>query len=185
MQSMMTLRKFKYIWLIFIGLIISFPVFAAQNFDLETVPFIDLKRYLGKWYEIASYYQRFQKDCVATTATYSLDEDGDIEVLNECRIKSFDGKIKTAKGTAKVVDKETNSKLKVSFFWPFYGKYWIIDLGQNYEFAVVSHPNREYLWILSRTPKMSESTYSEILKRLAEKGFDLTKLNLTPQPNSI
>ena len=155
---------------------------ASDEKELETVSFVDLNKYLGKWYEIASYYQSFQKDCVATTATYSLDEDGDIDVINECRLKTLDGKLKKADGYAKVVDKKTNAKLKVTFFWPFFGKYWIIDLGRNYEYAVVGHPNRKYLWILSRTPKMDKAVYDGILDRLKEKSFDLTKLNLTLQP---
>lgn len=157
---------------------------GASNLPLQTVPFVDLNRYLGKWYEIASYYQKFQKDCVATTANYSLRDNGDIDVLNECRLKTFDGKLKSAHGKAKVVDKDTNAKLKVSFFWPFYGKYWIIDLGENYEYAVVGHPNREYLWILSRTPTMDPATLNGIRARLTEKHFDLSKLNMTPQPTS-
>lgn len=154
----------------------------ASEAPLETVPFVDLNRYLGTWYEIASFYQRFQKDCVATKATYTLRDEETIDVLNECRIKSFDGKLKTAKGTAKVVDKETNAKLKVTFFWPFYGKYWIIDLGKDYEYAVVGHPNREYLWILSRTPTLKPEVLNAIRARIRQKGFDLEKLNMTPQP---
>lgn len=149
---------------------------------LETVPQVDLNRYTGKWYEIASYYQQFQKNCVATSATYTLRVDGDIDVLNECRLKTFDGKLKVAKGKGVVTDKDTNSKLKVSFFWPFYGKYWIIELGENYEYAVISHPNREYLWILSRTPKMDPEILDGIRQRLEQKKFDLSKLNMTPQP---
>lgn len=154
----------------------------SKQIPLETVPRVEINRYLGKWYEIASFYQSFQKDCVASTATYSLRDDGSIDVLNECRLKTFDGKLKTAKGKAVVTDTKTNSKLKVSFFWPFYGKYWIIDLGSNYEYAVVSHPSRNYLWILSRTPTLDKITLDEILSRLEQKHFDLSKLNMTPQP---
>lgn len=156
----------------------------AKDTPLETVPSVDLNRYLGTWYEIASYYQKFQKDCVATKATYTLKKNGDIDVLNECRLLTFDGELKTANGTAKIVDKKTNAKLKVSFFWPFYGKYWIIDLGPNYEYAVVGHPNRKYLWILSRSPSLDQATLDGIRSRIAEKGFDLSKLNMTPQPKN-
>lgn len=162
--------------------VVSSKTWANEDAPLNTVKYVELSRYVGKWYEIASFYQRFQKDCVASTANYTLREDGDIDVLNECRIKSFDGKIKQAKGKAKVEDKTSNAKLKVSFFWPFWGKYWIIDLGENYEYAVVGHPNRKYLWILSRTPKMEETTFNAILERLKEQHYDLSKLNKTPQP---
>lgn len=169
--------------LIFVLSVIFFQVAVAEDLpELQTVKSVDLNRYVGKWYEIASFYQRFQKGCVASTALYSLREDGDIDVLNECRLKTFDGKLKKAKGKARVVDTITNAKLKVSFFWPFWGKYWIIDLGENYEYAVVGHPSRDYLWILSRTPTLDENVLSGILERLKSQHYDLSKLNKTPQP---
>ena len=95
---------------------------------LQVVPRVDLNRYLGTWYEIALFPQRFQEGCVATQATYTLLEDGRIGVLNQCRKGGFEGNLSTAKGKAWVVEKETNAKLKVRFFWPFSGDYWIIDL---------------------------------------------------------
>lgn len=144
--------------------------------------FVDPKLYIGKWYEIASFPQSFQKGCVATSATYTLRDDGDIDVLNECRLNSFDGQPKSAKGKAKIVDKKTNSKLKVTFFWPFYGQYWIIDLGTNYEYAVVGHPSRNYLWILSRTKKLDPVLLKKIIERIKAMQFDVTRLNMTPQP---
>ena len=152
---------------------------AADN--LQTVPKVEVQRYLGRWYEIARYPNRFQKDCASgVTADYSLRSDGKITVLNQC--KKADGKNKTAKGKAKIVDKSTNAKLKVTFFWPFYGDYWIIDLGEQYDYAVVSEPSRKYLWILSRTPTLSDSTYEAILRRLRTNGFDPSRLMRTRQP---
>lgn len=152
---------------------------------LEVVPQVDLSRYTGTWYEIARFPHRFQEGCVATKATYTLREDGKVDVLNECRTESIDGSVRTAKGTARVVDKKSNAKLKVTFFWPFYGDYWIIDLGENYEYAVVGHPGRNYLWILSRTPSMDDALYNQILERLQkEKAYDTSKLIKTVQPNS-
>jgi apolipoprotein D and lipocalin family protein len=148
---------------------------------LEAVPFVDLTRYIGQWYEISRYPHRFQEGCVGSRATYSMREDGKIAVLNECYEGSFSGKLRNAKGTAKVVDKKSNAKLKVSFFWPFSGDYWIIDLGKDYEYAVVGHPSRTYLWILSRTKKMDKKLYKEILERLEAKGYDTTKLISTRQ----
>ena len=148
---------------------------------LEVVPFVDLSRYAGQWYEIARFPHRFQKGCVGSKAEYSLRTDGRIDVLNECHEGSFSGKIKNAKGKARIVDNKTNAKLKVSFFWPFSGDYWIIDLGKDYEYAVVGHPDRSYLWILSRTNKMDETIYQEILGRIKKRGFDVTKLIRTPQ----
>ncbi|MCX7792940.1 MAG: lipocalin family protein [Thermodesulfovibrionales bacterium] len=148
---------------------------------LEVVPFVDLTRYTGVWYEISRYPHPFQEGCVGSRATYTLRKDGKIDVINECYDGSFSGKLRRVKGTAKVIDKSTNARLKVSFFWPFYGDYWIIDLGKNYEYAVVGHPTRKYLWILSREKTMDEKLYSEILQRLEAKGYDTTKLIKTLQ----
>ncbi len=107
---------------------------------------VDLSRYVGRWYEIAGLPNRFEKKCAdSVTATYALRSDGKIEAVNRCRKSS--GEYTTAKGKAKVVDKQTNAKLKVTFFWPFYGDYGILDLGPNYEYAVVGDPSRDYLWI--------------------------------------
>lgn len=151
--------------------------------ELQTVPAVDVKRYTGEWFEIASFPQYFQKNCVHTKATYSLRDDGDIQVLNECRDKVPEGKLRSSKGKAWTVDKNTNAKLKVSFFWPFSGDYWIIDLGANYEYAVVGHPKRDYLWILSRTPQMDQTVYDGILQRLkVEHHYDLAPLQKTLQP---
>ena len=128
------------------------PATAAP---LTTVDHVDLQRYVGKWYEIARYPNRFQRKCQSdTTATYTLREDGKVQVANACREK--DGTMTTANGTAKVVDPKTNAKLKVTFFWPFYGDYWILGLGPDYQYAIVGEPDRKYLWILSRTPAMDE-----------------------------
>jgi apolipoprotein D and lipocalin family protein len=146
---------------------------------LETVSHVDLSRYVGTWYEIASFPQSFQKGCVATTATYTVREDGDIDVLNRCRKDSLDGPEKSARGRARVVDRATNAKLEVSFFRPFWGDYWIVDLGAGYEYAVVGHPGRDYLWILGRAPAMPEATYEGILARLKDKGYDTSRLKRT------
>jgi apolipoprotein D and lipocalin family protein len=140
---------------------------------LEVVPRVELKKYLGKWYEIAHLPTRFQKGCTDTTATYTLSEDGSISVLNECR---RNGKVKQAKGRAKVVDKNSGAKLKVTFFWPFYGDYWIINLGKDYEYTVVGTPNRKYLWILSRTPHMDDNVFSQLIDSAKSQGFDVENL---------
>ncbi len=150
---------------------------GAEQHPLEVVPRVDLSRYLGTWYEIASFPQRFQKGCTDSKAVYSLRKDGNIEVLNSCL---RNGKVDTAKGKAWVVDSASNAKLKVSFFWPFRGDYWIIELGKDYEYAVVSAPSRKYLWILSRTPTMDAGVYTGIVDRLKDRGFDVSRLVHTP-----
>ena len=143
---------------------------------LATVSHVDLNRYMGVWYEIARYPNSFQKGCVGSKATYTLLDDGKVSVLNECYDGSFSGKLRSAKGKAWVVDKETNAKLKVSFFWFFAGDYRIIDLGKDYEYAVIGHPKRKYLWILSRMKEMDNTVYEGILSLLRDKKYDISKL---------
>jgi len=138
---------------------------------LQTVASVDLNRYLGVWHEIARYPNIFQKGCLESAASYVLREDGDIQVVNSCR-DAEDGRTRQAKGRAWVVDTTTNARLKVSFFWPFRGDYWIIDLGTEYEYAVVGTPNRNYLWVLSRTPVMDDAVYAAIMERVRQLGFD-------------
>ena len=150
---------------------------------LQTVNHVDLNRYLGVWYEIARYPNRFQNGCLTSRATYSLRPDGKISVLNEC-FDETTNKPRKAEGRAWVVDKTTNAKLKVSFFWPFSGHYWIIELGKDYEYAVIGHPDREYLWILSRTEKMEDDLYKEILSRLEKHGYETSRLLKNDQNRS-
>lgn len=141
---------------------------------LQTVSSVDIERYMGKWYEIAAIPQSFQKGCAATTADYSLRRDGDVAVLNSCRLE--DGSIKKARGKAWAVD-ETNAKLKVRFFWPFSGDYWIIELAEDYSYAVVGHPDRDYLWILSRNPEIDPALYDDLMRTIETKhGYDLSKI---------
>lgn len=152
-----------------------------MNKELETVPFVDLNKYAGKWYEIASFPQRFQKGCNCTTAEYTATDKGYVIVENRCNKDSVTGKQSYIKGKAFVVKNSGNAKLRVQFFWPFRADYWIIDLADDYSYAVVGHPNRKYLWILSRTPQMQDSVYQQITQKMANKGFDISKLNRTNQ----
>lgn len=147
---------------------------------LRTVASVDLSRYSGTWYEIARYPNRFQRDCQSDTkAEYTLRRDGKVQVVNSCRQR--DGKVKTARGTGKVADKATNAKLRVTFFWPFYGDYWIIGLSPDYRYAIVGEPKRKYLWILSRTPEIDDTTYQEIVKQIRVAGYDPETLIKTRQ----
>lgn len=150
---------------------------STPNKPLPTVKTVDINRYLGTWHEIARYEHSFEKGCSNVNATYSLRDDGKIKVVNRC-LK--DGKVDEAIGKAYAVD-ETNSKLKVSFFGPFYGNYWILMLDEAYTYAVIGDPSREYLWILSRTPKLDEETLAFIMKKLPTLGYDTKKLIWTPQ----
>lgn len=148
---------------------------------VETVKQVDIARYMGTWYEIAAFPQRFQKGCHCTTAEYELVPDGTVRVVNTCRKGGPDGKVKRAKAKAWVVPGSGNAKLKVRFFWPFKGNYWIIDLAEDYGYAVVGDPTRKYLWVLCRTPRMEPALYAEVVARAAAQGFDTAKLVMADQ----
>lgn len=146
---------------------------------LETVESVDVNKYLGKWYEIARLPNSFQKKCDCTTAEYSLIDSTTIRVINKC-IKN--GETDVANGKAFVVEGSNNSKLRVQFFWPFRGDYWIIALDkENYKYALVGTPSRKYLWILARTPEMKEDTLKNLISFAKNKGFDTTQLIFTKQ----
>ena len=143
--------------------------------ELPTVSSVDLERYLGRWYEIVRFDHRFERGCSAVEAFYTLREDGMIGVKNSCFLAD-ENRTKEAHGRAYIVDETSNAKLKVTFFWPFYGNYWIIDLAEDYRYAVVSEPSKEYFWILSRTPEMAQEDLDHILSSASTLGFDTSKL---------
>jgi apolipoprotein D and lipocalin family protein len=154
---------------------------------LEPIPALDVPRYAGKWYEIAKFPNPFQRKCIGfTTAEYNPNPDGTLEVVNRC--KEQDGAIKEAFGAARQVGGANSAKLEVRFapawlsFVPLvWADYWVIDLDPNYQLAAVSEPKREYLWILSRTPKVDLQSYTALVARLAALGFDVKKLVFTRQ----
>ncbi len=145
---------------------------------LNTVEKVDIQKYLGTWYEIARYEHFFEKGCSNVTATYTLEDNADIKVINRC--DKGDSEMSEAVGVAYAID-ASNSKLKVSFFRPFYGNYWIIMLDDKYNYAVVGDPSREYLWILSRTQTLDDKTTQMILKKLPGMGYTVEQLIWTPQ----
>lgn len=147
--------------------------------DLKTVQKVDLQRYLGDWYEIARYEHKFQKDCKNVKANYSLRDDKKIQVINSCT-KMSTNEFKEAKAVAYSVD-DTNSKLKVSFFRPFYDDYWILDLDDDYKYAIIGTPTKEYLWILSREKTISDEVLNKLLEKITNMGFDKSKLIYTIQ----
>jgi apolipoprotein D and lipocalin family protein len=141
---------------------------------------VDLQHYLGRWYELARYEQGFQKDCEGVTADYALRGDGKISVLNRCR--KPDGKLSDATGKAKIVDPATNAKLKVSFFGPFYGDYWVLDHADDYSWSIVGEPSGRYLWILSREANPGEARLEALIARARALGYDTSMLRITKQP---
>lgn len=153
--------------------------------SLTTIASLDVPRYMGTWYEIAKYPNRFQKKCVAdTSADYELQANGSVQVTNRCRLDS--GSIDEAIGEARQIGASTSPKLEVRFapawlsmFGFVWGYYWVVDLDDGYQLAAVSEPKREYLWVLSRTPKVDPDTYDALMARLKAQGFDLGRLELT------
>ncbi|WDI32275.1 lipocalin family protein [Hyphococcus flavus] len=157
------------------------PVNRDASVPLETVDYVDTKRYLGKWYEIARFPNRFEKNCEGVTAEYARRDDGLISVTNTCRKGAPDGEEKVANGRARIVDEEINAKLEVSFFGPFWGDYWVIGLAEDYSLALVGEPSGRYLWILSRTPMISDEVRDGALSDLKAMGYNTHALYWTEQ----
>ncbi|MGE9745994.1 lipocalin family protein [Bdellovibrio bacteriovorus] len=155
-----------------------------------TVPFVDLNKYLGKWHEVASIPMVFQKQCVGnTTAEYSVAEEGMIQVLNSCDTKSGDRSV--AEGRAKVVDSDSNAKLKVTFVkiidwvFGFGGDYWILDLAPDYSYAVVGDPTLQYAWILSRQPSLGREAFLAAEQKLKTLGYDTCSILTSVQDGGL
>ena len=151
------------------------------NAPLPVVPNVDLRRYQGRWYEIARLPARFERQCAGdVTAEYSLQGDGTVRVVNGCTDDS--GRRRVSEGVAKLRDAGgPAAKLRVRFFWPFHGDYWIVDLDADYRWASVGTPDRRYFWILSRAPELSGPTYERLLRRAGSLGFATELVKLTPQ----
>lgn len=173
------MKQFKVILLIFL-IMSAFNSCSTSNYPpLDVVDSVDVERYIGKWYEIARLPFKYQEGCSCTTAEYSIIDSTTLRVINKC-IK--EGELDDATGKAFVVEGSKNAKLRVQFFWPFRGDYWIIELDkENYSYAVVGTPSRKYLWILSRTAKMDEQLYNSLIEKCKAKGFDISKLEITNQ----
>jgi apolipoprotein D and lipocalin family protein len=140
---------------------------------------VEITRYLGTWYEYGRYEAPFQKGCEAVTAAYSLREDGMIRVINSCRKGSVTAKLTTAKGQAKIVPDSQNAKLKVSFFGPFYGDYWVLDRDDDYRWAIVGEPSGRYLWMLTRDARPDAETGALLKTRVQSLGYDWSLVRMT------
>ena len=157
---------------------------------VQTASFVDLNRYLGKWYEVASIPQSFQKQCVAnTTAEYSLADNGLIKVFNSCT--KIDNSISGAEARARIIDTQSYSKLKVTFVklfdwvFAFGGNYWILDVDSGYNVALVGDPSRNYAWILSRYPTLSTAQWIEAEKTFKIQGYDTCKILTSVQTGGL
>lgn len=171
-------------------LLILLPTASCTNFEKGPVgnthvpqpaKAVDLNRYLGRWYEIARYEAGFQKECEYVTADYSLRPDGKIKVVNSCRRGTIDAPLDSAEGQAYVVDGSENTKLRVSFFWPFYGNYWVLDHGDAYDWTIVGEPSGHYLWLMTRDAHPSAEAVQQLKSHAAQIGYDLGLLRMTKQ----
>ena len=155
---------------------------TGMMIDTSTIKELDLEKYMGKWYEIARFPHRFEKDLVGVTATYSLRDNGKINVINQGYLFEPGGKLKTAKGKAKIPDRNEIGKLKVSFFLFFYADYYILELDtENYQWAMIGSSSDRYLWILNRTPQIDPEIYRMLVERAKKRGYDTGKLLVIPQ----
>lgn len=146
----------------------------SEEMDFSTVQELDVQRYLGKWYEIARFDHSFERNLVGVTATYSLRDDGKIRVVNQGYKNTLDGELSVAEGKAKFTSEP--GKLKVSFFWIFYGDYYILELDENYRWVLLGSSSDKYLWILSRTPQLEKATLDFVLEKAKQRGYDTSKL---------
>jgi apolipoprotein D and lipocalin family protein len=148
---------------------------------ITVVPEVNLQMYAGTWYEIARLPFYFESKLKCITATYSIREDGEISVLNKGHLISDPAKIKSSKGKAFIPDKSVPAKLKVQFFWPFKGDYWIMELDEDYKYVLIGEPSFKYLWILAGEKKLDQAIMEMLLKRATDSGYNLTDLILTEQ----
>ena len=163
-------------------LAVSIAALSGCSHDpLDVAPSVDLQRFQGKWFEVAKLPRSTQADCQATTAFYTVNPGGDIDVRNECHLGSATGELKSVLMKAQVGDKSVPAKLSLQI-GAFSGDYWILEVGEHYDYAVIGTPSRSYMWILSRTPSLDPATLKGLLDRAAAKKFDTSKLEYTPQP---
>ncbi len=186
----MRLRTACYGFLTTALLVCSVTSHAQALPPVQTIASLDVPRYMGTWFELAKFPNVFQRKCVSNTrAVYTLNVDNTVQVLNRCRIQ--DGSAIEALGQAKQMGNATSPVLKVRFapewlgWLPLvWGDYWVIDLDDQYQLAAVSDAKREYLWVLSRSPKIDQARYAALLQRLKQQGFDVDKLEVTPQDST-
>ena len=158
----------------------SVALAGCTNAPLDVAPSVDLRRFQGQWYEIAKLPRATQADCHATTSFFRLNAGGDVDVEQQCHLGSATGELKSVLMKAQVGDKSVAAKLSLQI-GAFSGDYWILEVGEHYEYAVIGTPSRAYLWILSRTPTLDATTTKGVLERAAAKQFDTGRLEYTPQ----
>jgi apolipoprotein D and lipocalin family protein len=176
------MQKIRLLLIFSLILFLSYTNTKSQMINKTTVKELNLNRYLGTWYEIARFPHSFEKNLVGVTATYSLRDDGKIKVLNQGYKNTLDGELSVAVGKAKIPNKLEPAKLKVSFFWIFYGDYYVLELDENYQYVMIGSSSPKYFWILCRTPQMDSATYEMLLEKARKRGYNLDKLVKVLQP---
>ena len=154
---------------------------GSNKIDTSTVKEIDLNRDMGRWYEIARFDHFFERGLVGCIAEYSFRDDGLIKVVNTGYKRSFDGKFKESVGKARVKDSGIPGQLEVAFFLNFYGDYYVLELAPDYSYVLVGSSSDDFLWILSRTPKMKKEDLDFLLMRAQQRGYDISKLIMVEQ----
>lgn len=157
------------------------PVNRDVRVPIGHVAAIEPARYAGRWYEIARLPNAFERNCAGVTADYAVREDGRISVRNTCRAGAPDGPARVAEGVARIVDPQTNARLRVRFFGPFEGDYWVLDRAEDYAWSLVGEPSGRYLWILAREPVISDALRADLLALLAARGYRTEALEWTAQ----
>lgn len=171
-------RNFIFLCILVVAVFLSLNASnPTPMINKKVVTNLNIEKYLGTWYEIARFDHRFERGLVGVTANYSMREDGKIKVLNSGFKGSLSGKYTQAVGKAKIPDPINNpAKLKVSFFWFFYGDYYVMELDNDYQWALIGSKSDKYLWILSRTPQLEKKLYDSLLNNLENRGYDVSKL---------
>jgi len=151
---------------------------------LQTAPQVDLTQYIGTWFQIAAFPTSFEEGCVGTQVTYAFGNDGDLTVFDECRERALDGPVRSRRGRAWLADPANPAKLDMQFYWPLplYQRRWILEVGAGYAFAAVGAPDRNSLWIYSRSPQLDAATFGTLVSRMQAQGYDTSRLSKTPQP---
>lgn len=176
------MKYFNFAWMALLIAVSCSNNAQMDKINTKTVGNLDIDKYLGRWYEIARFPHSFEKNLVGVTATYSLRKDGKIRVVNQGYKGTLDGKQSTAEGKAKIPDPNDPSRLKVSFFLFFYGDYYVMELDEDYGWAMIGSSTPDFFWILSRTPQMDEKVYQNLLENARERGYNLEKLIKVDQP---
>lgn len=161
--------------------ILLFAPAAICGTELKTVDYVDIPRFMGDWYVIAIIPNFVEKNAYNSIESYRLNEDGTIATTYTFRIGAPDGKKKVMHPKGKIYDTKTNAEWRMRVFWPFWAKYLIIDLADDYRYTAIGVPNRKWLWIMSRSPQMSDEDYSRVLQNLEKQGYELDKIQKIPQ----